>query len=158
MSTLTIQKTWNVNGVPTNPTSMTLASLVENDNSAVIASGVAMTQIGTGVYQYTNSSINGGTTYTATITVVYASQTYTESLIVAPDVTPSAATYPASLTSVLNQLTALLLQITLTPKPSYSVHGHTYSWTEYQEMLTRQMEQVTKLIAQANPYEIVSRG
>ena len=67
-------------------------------------------------------------------------------------------TYPDSLTTVLDQLTALLTEITLNPKPTYTAYGRSYSWSEYQELLGRQIEQVTKLIAQANPFEIVSRG
>ncbi len=66
--------------------------------------------------------------------------------------------YPDSLTTALNQLTALLLEVTLNPKPTYTAYGRSYSWTEYQELLGRQIEQITKLIAQANPFEIVSRG
>jgi len=66
--------------------------------------------------------------------------------------------YPDSLTTVLNQLTDLLLQITLDPKPTYTAYGRSYSWNEYQEMLSRQIEQITKLIAQGSPYEIISRG
>jgi hypothetical protein len=159
MSTLTIRKTWNVNGTLTNVASMTLGIVRDDTGAAVVAPGTAMSLVGTGVYEYTLSPADGGTTYTATIVATYSGQTYTFIVNAAPDVTPDAsAVYPDSLVTVLNQLTALLLQITLSPKPTYSVHGHSYSWTEYQQMLTKQMEQVTKLIAQANPFEIVSRG
>ena len=68
------------------------------------------------------------------------------------------ATYPDSLTAVRNHLAALLAEITLNPKPSYTAYGRSYSWTEYQELLGRQIEQITRLIAQANPFEIISRG
>ena len=78
MATLTIQKTWNVNGVPTDPTSMTL-TVVENDNSAVIASGVAMAPVTVGVpgiWGYVLSPVNDGVSYTVTIDVVYNGITY----------------------------------------------------------------------------------
>ena len=57
------------------------------------------------------------------------------SITVAPDVAPAPATYPGSLTTVRDQLTALLAQITLNPKPTYSAYGRKYSWTEYQALL-----------------------
>lgn len=158
MATLTIRKTWKVNGVMTNPTSMTLGIVRDDTGAIVLAAGTAMTVVATGVYEYTLASVDGGTAYTATVTVVYAGQTYTEQVNAIPDVTPESATYPDSLTDCLNQLASLMLQITLTPKPSYTVHNHSYSWTEYQEMLGRQMEQLTKLISQGNPFEIMSRG
>ncbi len=155
---LTIRKTWNVNNVPTNPTSVTLTALVEDDNSAVIASNVAMTQIGTGIYQYTNSLVNGGTTYTATITVVYNGQTYVESTVCVPQVVPAQVCWPDGFRTILNQLMSLAAQITLQPNPSYRVEGHSYQKGEYLEILGRQIEQFMKLNAQAHPFEIVSRG
>jgi len=66
--------------------------------------------------------------------------------------------WPFGLTLALTQLQALLLQITLSPKPSYTVHGHSYSWTQYQEMIVAQIEKITRIRAQAFPFEIVSRG
>jgi len=158
MSTLTIQKTWNVNGVPTAVTAMTIG-VVENDNGqTIVASGTAMTQVSTGVYQYTNLAVNGGTTYTATISVTYGGQTYTESLVAAPEIEPSDVTWPDGFGIILNQLMALAAMITASPNPTYSVHGHSYQKGEYLEILGRQIEQFTKLNAQANPFEIVSRG
>ena len=52
----------------------------------------------------------------------------------------------------------LAAQITLNPNPTYTVHGHNYQKGEYLEILGRQIEQFTKLHAQAHPFEIVSRG
>jgi hypothetical protein len=155
---LVVIKTWKVNGTPTNPTSVTLTSLVEDDNSAVIASNVAMTQTATGVYQYVNASVNGGTTYTATITVVYNGQTITETVVVPPDVNPAQICWPHGFTTILNQLMSLAAQITLSPNPTYSVEGHSYQKGEYLEILGRQIEQFSKLNAQANPFEIITRG
>ena len=164
MSTLTIRKTWQVNGLLTNPDSVVLrdptgAFGIQRDDTgaAVVAAGTAMTQVATGVYEYT-LTVDGGTTYTAWVEVVYGGETYRFEIAAVPDVTPAAATYPDGLTAVLNQLTALLLQISFSPKPTYTAYGRSYSWTKYQEMLSRQIEQVTKLIAQANPFEIVSHG
>ena len=76
----------------------------------------------------------------------------------AANVAETTAIYPNSLAAARSQCEALLVQITVNPKPSYTAYGRTYSWTEYQAMLTKQIEDLNRLIAQANPYEIVSRG
>ena len=117
-----------------------------------------MTEVAPGVYQYTVSPVDGGTTYTATVVVVYAGETYTFGTTAVADVTPATATFPESLDTLLAQLTALYAQITLSPKPAYSVHGHKYSWGEYLTVLGAQIELLTKIRSQQNPYEIVSRG
>ena len=75
-----------------------------------------------------------------------------------PDVAPAAADYPDSLVAARNQCVALLAEITVSPKPTYTAYGRTYSWTEYQAMLTQQIETLNRLIAQACPFEIVSKG
>ncbi len=155
---LTLRKTWNVNGVPTNPTSVVLTSLVEDDNQAEIASNAPMSPVATGVYQYVNAAVAGGTTYTATITILYNGQTYTESVVCVPEVVPAQIEWPHGFQTILSQLMALAAQITLNPNPSYNVHGHSYQKGEYLEILGRQIEQFTKLNAQAHPFEIVSRG
>ena len=155
---LAIRKTWTVNGVPTSPASVTLTSLVQDDNSAVIAGNAAMAQVAAGVYQYVNDSVNGGTTYTATITVVYNGQTYVDAVVCVPQVVPAAIRWPDGFRAILDQLMSLAAQITLSPNPSYSVEGHSYRKGEYLEILGRQIEQFTRLNAQANPFEIVSKG
>jgi hypothetical protein len=147
MATLTIRQTWNIKGIPTSPASITLG-IVEDDNQAVVvAAGTAMTQVATGVYEYTAPAVNGGTTYTATIVVTYSGETYTFVVAAAPDVEVAAADYPGSLVAARNQCAALLVQITLNQKPSYRAYGRTYSWTEYQALLARQIEDLNRLIA-----------
>ncbi len=80
MSTLTIRKTWQVNGLLTNPDSVVLrdptgAFGIQRDDTgaAVVAAGTAMTQVATGVYEYT-LTVDGGTTYTAWVEVVTAAK------------------------------------------------------------------------------------
>jgi hypothetical protein len=159
MATLTIQKTWNVNSVPTAPDSAPTLGIVRNDTGAtVVTTGTAMDQVATGVYQYSSDAVDGGTTYTATITVVYAGQTYTFTVVAAPEVTASGIDWPDEFDTILNQLMALAVQITLSPNPTYAVHGYSYKKGEYLEILGRQIEQFTKLNAQAHPFEIVTRG
>ncbi|MGO9114394.1 MAG: hypothetical protein ACLP9L_34695 [Thermoguttaceae bacterium] len=155
MTSLTIQKTWNVNGIPTNVTSISLAIVQNNSGATVVAAGTAMDQVATGVYEFTLSPANGGTTYTATITIVYNGQTYTETVVGIPEITIE---WPNGFQTILNQLMTLAAQITLSPNPTYSVHGHLYRKGEYLDILGRQIEQFMKLNAQAHPFEIVSRG
>jgi hypothetical protein len=164
MSTLTIRKTWQVNGVLTNPDSIVLRDptgtygIQRNDTGAVIvAAGTAMTPLATGVYEYT-LAVDGGTTYTAWVEVVYGGETYRFEITAVPDVQVAAANYPESLVAARNQCAALLAQITLNQKPSYRAYGRTYSWSEYQAMLAKQIDDLNRLIAEANPFEIVSRG
>lgn len=86
MAQLTIRKTWNVNGVPTNPTSVTLGVVQDNSGAAVLDAGTVMPQIATGIYEYTLPAVDGGTTYTATVVVVYAAETYTFTIVAAGDI------------------------------------------------------------------------
>jgi hypothetical protein len=51
-----------------------------------------------------------------------------------------------------------LAEILASPKPSYSVHGQNYSWTEYAAMLNTQIAECNKLLAQSEPFEGVTNG
>jgi hypothetical protein len=66
--------------------------------------------------------------------------------------------YADNLITTRDQIAERLVEMTASPKPSYSVHGHTYHWGEYFELLTKQLEQVNRLIAQGSPVEIVTQG
>ena len=101
------------------------------------------------------TDVNAGTTYTAWIKVVSGSETYYFEVTAVAGL-DTARAYPGDLRTVLNQLTSLYAQVTLRPKPTYNVEGNHYRWNEYAEMLGRQIEQVTKLLARAEPFEIVS--
>ncbi len=158
MATLTIRKTWNVNGTPTNVTSITLGVARNDNGNTVLANGTPMPPVATGIYQYVLSHVPGDTTYTATITVVYDGQTYTENLVCIPKVDAADVTWPHGFETILSQLMTLAAKITLSPNPTYTVEGHSYQKGEYLEILGRQIEQFTKLNAQAHPFEIVSRG
>jgi len=165
MSSLTIRKTWNVNLLPANPDSVVLRDpsgaygIRRDDTGAmIVAAGTAMSQVATGIYEYTVAGVDAGTTYTAWIEIVYGSETYRFEVAAVAGVDAATITYPDGLKTILNQLTSLYAQITLSPKPSYNVEGNIYRWREYQQMLGMQIEQLAKLVAQANPFEIVSRG
>jgi hypothetical protein len=66
--------------------------------------------------------------------------------------------YTDDLATARDNSAAILAQITVSPKPTYAVHGHNYSWTEYQEFLTRHIEACNRLLAQGEPFEIVGTG
>lgn len=59
----------------------------------------------------------------------------------------------SSIQAALDNTAALLEEITRSPKPSYSVHGHTFSWSEYQAQLVKSMGEYAKMLAQLNPFE-----
>ena len=165
MPILTIRKTWNVDGTPANPTSIVLRDptaaygIKRDDTGAVIvAAGTALSQVATGVFEYTVPGVDAGTTYTAWIEIVYAGETYHFEITAIAGIDVASVTFPDGLKTILDQLTSLYVQITFQPKPDYAVEGNHYRWSEYQEMLGRQIEQLTKLISRAYPFEIVSRG
>lgn len=53
---------------------------------------------------------------------------------------------------------ALRLSLTTSPKPTYNVHGHSFSWTEYQKYLSEEYDKLCEQIARESPFEIVSQG
>ena len=57
-----------------------------------------------------------------------------------------------------DQAAALLVQITASPKPTYSVLGKTYSWTDYTRMLREQISGCNQLLAQGSVVEEVGVG
>ncbi len=88
----TISKTFEVAGVLTDMTSVTLSDItatfgVKRDDTAavVVADGTAMTNTATGVYQYTFADPAFGLTYTYAFEVVYLGETYwVEGALVGP--------------------------------------------------------------------------
>ncbi len=83
MGTRTIRRTWRVNGVYTDPTSMKLSDATatygvkrDDTNAVVVADGTSMDKVSTGVYTYTFTEPDDGLAYTAWVEVVYSGQTY----------------------------------------------------------------------------------
>ena len=64
--------------------------------------------------------------------------------------------YVTSLIQARDNAAARLAEILASPKPSYTVHGHSVSWTEYQKMLAEQLAQCNQLITQGTPFEFVT--
>ncbi len=58
------------------------------------------------------------------------------------------------LLAIKSAFIALQFQAAQNPNPTYSVHGHSYSLTEYQDFLLRSIAAVNKLLQAQDPYEI----
>lgn len=168
MASILIRKTWSVDNVLTDPTAIVLSDptgaygvKANSDGTIIAATGTAMTKKATGVYEYSKTDVDGATAYTAWVAVTYDGTTDYFEVDVAPvqDTTDTSAMELVDLLILAQKNCAMLLvQITSQPKPSYAVHGHSYSWNEYQEVLSRQIEMLSKLISQVSPYEIISQG
>ena len=124
MPSLTIRKTWNVNGNLAALDSTPTITIIQDNTGATLASAAPMTVLAPGIYEYTLSAVDGGTTYTAAIAAVYSGQRYPQTVVAVPEVTPAEVQWPHGFRTILNQLMSLAAQITLSPNPSYSVHGH----------------------------------
>lgn len=60
----------------------------------------------------------------------------------------------SDLTTAREQLAARLVEITASPKPSYTIDGQHVSWHSYQQQLTGQIERLNRLIQQeSGPFE-----
>ena len=68
----------------------------------------------------------------------------------------NAPDYLTSLMQARANAAARLAETLASPKPSYTVHGHSVSWTEYQKMLFDQIEKINQQIAQGTPFEFVT--
>lgn len=103
-----IQKTFKVDGVLTNVTSATLSDptntfgVKRNDtNAVVVANNTAMTQAGTGIYQYEFTDVIG-VAYTAYVKFVYQGATYHFEVDFAART--GAATIPTSYSSLVERV------------------------------------------------------
>ena len=70
------------------------------------------------------------------------------------------ATDAENLATIKANILAQLATLTdaSTRKLSYSIDGQSVSWTEYQDMLFRQLDNVNKQLQAARPFVVVSRG
>jgi hypothetical protein len=58
------------------------------------------------------------------------------------------------LLAIKSAFIALQFQAAQSPNPSYNVHGHSYSLTEYQDFLVRSIAAVNRLLQAQDPFEI----
>ena len=56
----------------------------------------------------------------------------------------------------LANLVALRAEITATPKPEYSVHGHRFLWTDLYRYLGEEITRCQVQLSQLQPFEIIS--
>jgi len=81
MATRTVTKTWKVDGVLTDPTSVKLSDptgtygIKDGDDNVIVADDTAMTKVATGTYEYSFTD-SEDTAYTAYIEIVYGGNTY----------------------------------------------------------------------------------
>ena len=71
------------------------------------------------------------------------------------------ATRAANLQTALNNTAERLADLTANPKPSYSVDGESWSWSEYLSMLIDKQEALRKALQAATnggAFEVRSRG
>ena len=62
-----------------------------------------------------------------------------------------------NLRSIKSQLIAALADLTANPKPTYSVNGQSFSWSEHRAGLMQQLTEVNGLIQAESPYELKSQ-
>lgn len=62
------------------------------------------------------------------------------------------------LAAIKSQTLELIRQITLHPKPSYSIDGQNVSWSEYLRRLQQTVQWCQQQQAAGEPFEIQTRG
>jgi hypothetical protein len=62
------------------------------------------------------------------------------------------------LQTIKTQTLALIAEITVAPKPSYSIDGQAVSWADYLAQLTRTAQWCDDQLARIDPFESQSRG
>jgi len=62
------------------------------------------------------------------------------------------------LETALEQIAARILEITESPKPSYSVDGQSVSWDAYLRTLIDSYERIKKQLQSEDPFEVQSTG
>lgn len=62
------------------------------------------------------------------------------------------------LATIKEQTLAIIVTITASPKPSYSIGDHTVSWGEYLKQLKETVAFTDAQLASIVPYEIHSQG
>ena len=63
-----------------------------------------------------------------------------------------------TLLAIKSQFIQLQFQAAQNPNPSYNVHGHRYSLTEYQDFLVRSIAAINKLLQTQDPFEIATQA
>lgn len=67
-------------------------------------------------------------------------------------------TYIDDLKTARDQIADQIKDLTLNPKPTYTIDGQTVKWTEHFSALVDRLEKLDKAINSAEPYEAQSIG
>ena len=62
-----------------------------------------------------------------------------------------------SIQKALDNSAALLAEITESPRPSYSLHGHSVDFVTYQQFLLDSIAKYQRILASASPWEEVGQ-
>ena len=159
---ITVRKTFSVDGAPTDVTSATIGVLRADTGATVVAAGTAMTHSATGIYSYTFDEPTTGLTYTATFTFVFGGNTTTweETINGSVDEQIPLPTLTGDyLVDTFNSLIVERLRVSRQgPWVSYSVHGHALKKSEYLIDLDKRIALLRKEIAQSIPVEEIVIG
>jgi len=154
---ITVAKTCEIDGVRTDVTTFTIGVVRTDTGAVVTAAGTAMTKTATGTYEHSFEQPSTGLTYTATFSLVYGGRTIAWEESITGDVgetIPLPALTGDYLIDTINSLLCERLRLARNgPHPSYSVHGHKFSWTEYLKYLDSRIEALRKELAQTLPWE-----
>lgn len=60
--------------------------------------------------------------------------------------------------TIRSQTLTLITEITVQPKPSYSIDGQTVSWTDYLAQLQKTVDWCDRQLAAEEPVEIVTQA
>ncbi len=69
------------------------------------------------------------------------------------------ATYAENLKTVRDQIAAKLVEMTVNPKPNYSIDGVSYSWDQLRMSLSSQLKDINEMLQMAEGgFEVRSQG
>jgi hypothetical protein len=150
-----------INKALANADSLPTGTLIKNGTDTAVT--VAITNKGTGLYQ---AQFTIPATYAAGDEVALriaaliggvstGKVVWQESLTSGATTPAAAADYTTNLETSRNQISARIVEITASPKPSYNVNGQQVAWTEYLKTLREQLAEINKLIAEGDgtPWE-----
>lgn len=66
--------------------------------------------------------------------------------------------YADDLKTARDQIAVIIKEITVDPKPSYSIDGESYSWGEYLAQLMSQLNTLNDAIGASDPFEVTEYG
>ena len=72
--------------------------------------------------------------------------------------TTSAGNYLADLLATRDNITAQLADMTVNPKPSYTVDGQSVDWDAHFRTLSNKLDELNQVIQASEPFEIHTAG